>query len=498
MADALIFERSIPGRRAYRLPPCDVAPRPVDALLPQEQLRQQPLGLPEVSELDVVRHFTRLSQLNFSVDTHFYPLGSCTMKYNPKLNERIAAWSKVAQVHPLQPEETVQGLLRLLYELEEALCRITGMVACTLQPAAGAQGELTGLKMIRAFHRAQGRARSTILIPDSAHGTNPASAALSGFRVVELKSGPDGLMDLRELRAKLSDDVAALMLTNPNTLGLFEREIVEIARLCHAQGALVYMDGANMNALLGIVRPGDMGVDLLQLNLHKTFSTPHGGGGPGAGPVGVTQALAEFLPMPRVVKHGEIFAGQHESRQSIGRVHGFYGNVGVLVRAYIYIRTLGKEGLVRTGRTALINANYLKHLLSSVLTVPFGRSCMHECVASLKSVKAHGVTAWDVAKRLLDYGFYAPTVYFPGLVEEAFMIEPTETESKETMEAFAQALIRILEEAASTPERLTHAPQRLCVNRLDEVKAAREPNLRWTPPTSNTSTPSARLTCQAS
>ena len=496
MADALIFERSIPGRRAYRLPPCDVAPRPVDALLPQEQLRQQPLGLPEVSELDVVRHFTRLSQLNFSVDTHFYPLGSCTMKYNPKLNERIAAWSKVAQVHPLQPEETVQGLLRLLYELEEALCRITGMAACTLQPAAGAQGELTGLKIIRAFHRKQGRARETILIPDSAHGTNPASAALSGFRVVELKSGPDGLVDLQELKAKLSDDVAALMLTNPNTLGLFEKEMPAIARLCHAQGALVYMDGANMNALLGIVRPGDMGVDLLQLNLHKTFSTPHGGGGPGAGPVGVTNALEEFLPLPRVRKIDGRFEWQQESASSIGRVHAFYGNVGVLVRAYVYIRTLGRDGLARTSRTALINANYLKHRLSGVLAVPFGRHCLHEFVASLKPLKVYGVTAWDVAKRLLDYGFYAPTVYFPGLVEEAFMIEPTETESKETLETFAEALTRILEEAKSAPEQLTHAPQRLCVSRLDEVKAAREPNLRWTPPTSDHSTPSALLSCQ--
>lgn len=477
----LIFEHSIPGRRAYRLPSSAVPPESLETLIPADQLRTSPPALPEVSELDTVRHFTRLSQQNFSVDTHFYPLGSCTMKYNPKLNERIAAWSKASQLHPLQPASTVQGLLRLLYELEQALCRITGMTAVTLQPSAGAQGELTGLKIIRAYHRRQGHERATILIPDSAHGTNPASAALSGFRVVELKSGPDGLVNLKELQAHLSSDVAALMLTNPNTLGLFEEQILTITQLCHEQGALVYMDGANMNALLGLVRPGQMGVDVLQLNLHKTFSTPHGGGGPGAGPVGVTKALQEFLPLPRVRKVHEAFEWQQESVHSIGRVHGFYGNVGVLVRAFVYITTLGADGLARTGRAALINANYLKHLLVNTVTVPFGRWCMHEFVASLKPLKAHGVTAWDVVKRLLDYGFYAPTVYFPGLVEEALMVEPTETESKETLDAFAQALIRILEEARATPEQLTHAPQRLSVNRVDEVKAAREPNVRWKP-----------------
>ena len=477
--EPLIFERSVPGRRAYRLPSCDVTLEGATRWIPEDQVRREPPPLPEVSELDVVRHFTRLSQLNFSVDTHFYPLGSCTMKYNPKLNDRIASWSRFAFLHPMQPASTAQGLLQVLFELEQLLCGITGMAAFTLQPAAGAQGELTGLKIIRAAHRRKRGSRSTILIPDSAHGTNPASAALSGFKVVELKSNAQGLIDLRELKHHLSDDVAALMLTNPNTLGLFERDIRAITTLCHEHGALVYMDGANMNALLGIVKPADCGVDLLQLNLHKTFSTPHGGGGPGAGPVGVTKELEEFLPVPRVRKTGSRYRWDERGRQSIGRVHGFYGNVGVLVRAYVYIRTLGKEGLERVSRAAIINANYLKSRLSGTFPVPFNRSCMHEFVASLKPLKASGVTAWDAAKRLLDHGFYAPTVYFPLVVEEAFMIEPTETESKETLDAFADALIEIADEARTHPERVTHAPHRMAVNRLDEVKAAREPDLRW-------------------
>ena len=428
-----------------------------------------------------MRHYTRLSQRNFSVDTHFYPLGSCTMKYNPKVNERVAALPGFAWLHPFQPAAQVQGLLELLYELERLLCAITGMAAFTLQPAAGAQGELTGLKIIAAYHRKKRRTRSTILIPDSAHGTNPASAALSGFTVVQLKSGADGLIDLGELKAKLTKDVAALMLTNPNTLGLFERDIKTIAALLHERDALVYMDGANMNALLGIAQPGQMGVDLLQLNLHKTFSTPHGGGGPGAGPVGVTKALEEFLPVPRVRKTGTRFAWDERGRASVGRVHGFYGNVGVLVRAYAYIRSLGREGLQRASEVAIINANYLKAKVQETFPVPFDHRCMHEFVASLKTLKASGVTAMDVAKRLLDYGFYAPTVYFPLIVEEALMIEPTETESKETLDRFAQALASIAQEAKTTPELVRRAPQRMVVDRVDEVKAAREPNLRWLP-----------------
>ncbi len=477
--EPLILERSVPGRRGFWLPPSDVpACAPAD-VLPQEALRINPPPLPEVAEFDVIRHYTRLSQLNFSVDTHCYPLGSCTMKYNPRLNERVAALPGFAWLHPLQPAAQVQGVLALLYELEQLLCAVTGMAAFTLQPAAGAQGELTGLKIIAAYHRRKRRTRSTILIPDSAHGTNPASAALAGFSVAQITSGPDGLIDLNELKRRLSGDVAAIMLTNPNTLGLFERDIQTICAMLHEHDALVYMDGANMNALLGVARPGEMGVDLLQLNLHKTFSTPHGGGGPGAGPVGVTKALEEFLPVPRVRKAGTRYAWQERGRSAIGRVHGFYGNIGVLVRAYTYIRTLGREGLTRAGRTAIINANYLRAKLQDLFPVPFDHYCMHECVASAKLLKAYGVGAGDVAKRLLDYGFYAPTVYFPLIVEEALMIEPTETESKETLDEFIQAMRSIAEEARTNPELVRRAPQRLPVTRLDEVKAAREPNLRW-------------------
>ena len=484
MSGPLIFERSVSGRRGYLLPPSDVPAHPPADVLPEDQLRPAAPALPEVAEFDAVRHYTKLSQLNFSVDTHFYPLGSCTMKYNPKLNERIAALPGFASLHPLQPAAQAQGMLQLLYELERLLCAITGMSAFTLQPAAGAQGELTGLKIIAAYHRRKRRSPKTVLIPDSAHGTNPASAALSGFTVVQLKSGATGRIDLQELRSKLSKDVAALMLTNPNTLGLFERDIRTIAALLHERGALVYMDGANMNALLGISRPGDMGVDILQLNLHKTFSTPHGGGGPGAGPVGVTNALEDFLPVPRVRKTGRRFTWEERSRSTIGRVHGFYGNVGVLVRAYTYIRTLGREGLMRAGETAIINANYLKSKIQETFPVPFDDHCMHEFVVSLKALKAHGVTAMDVAKRLLDYGFYAPTVYFPLIVEEALMIEPTETESKETLDQFAHALLNIAHEAQVNPELVRQAPQRMAVDRVDEVKAAREPNLRWVAPES--------------
>ena len=481
MSGPLIFERSVPGRRGYRLPPSDVPPCDPVVVLSSEHRRTTPPGLPEVAEFDAIRHYTKLSQLNFSVDTHCYPLGSCTMKYNPKLNERVAALPGFALVHPFQPASQVQGLLQLLYELEQLLCAITGMAAFTLQPAAGAQGELTGLKIIAAYHRRTHQGRSQILIPDSAHGTNPASAVLAGFSVVQLKSGPNGLIDLAELKRKLTPTVAALMLTNPNTLGLFEQDIKTITALLHAEDALVYMDGANMNALLGIARPGDMGVDLLQLNLHKTFSTPHGGGGPGAGPVGVTKALEDFLPVPRVRKLGTRFVWSQRSRGSVGRVHGFYGNVGVLVRAYAYIRTLGCEGLRRASETALINANYLKAKLKKTFPVPFDQSCLHEFVISLKALKAQGVSAMDVAKRLLDYGFYAPTVYFPLIVDEALMIEPTETESKETLDQFAHALLSIAQEAQTNPELVRRAPQRMAVDRLDEVRAAREPNLRWIP-----------------
>ena len=480
MPGALVFEKSVPGRRAFRLPAVPVPP--VDsAVALGDQARREPPALPELSEFDVVRHYTKLSQANFSVDTHCYPLGSCTMKYNPKLNEKVAALPGFAWLHPLQPASQTQGLLQLLFELEQLLCGITGMGAFTLQPSAGAQGELTGLKIIAAYHRRKRRTRRTILIPDSAHGTNPASAALSGFQVVQIASGRDGLVDLGELKAKLTNDVAALMLTNPNTLGLFEKDIRAIAALLHERDALVYMDGANMNALLGVARPGDFGVDILQLNLHKTFSTPHGGGGPGAGPVGVVSALSALLPGPRVARKGKGFAWAPGGRGTIGRVHGFAGNVGVLVRAYAYIRTLGHEGLERAGKMAILNANYLRVQLAEDFPAAVATPCLHEFVATAKALKAHGVTAMDVAKRLLDYGFYAPTVYFPLTVEEALMIEPTETESKETLDAFIEAMRAIAGEARRNPELVTRAPQRMPVDRLDEVKAAREPNLRWHP-----------------
>jgi glycine dehydrogenase subunit 2 len=403
------------------------------------------------------------------------------MKYNPKINERVAALPGFAQVHPLQPEKDLQGMLQLLYELEQLLCGITGMQAFTLQPAAGAQGEFTGLKIISAYHRSKGRSRKVILIPDSAHGTNPASAALSHFEVVQIKSGPDGLIDLDDLRAHCTDQVAALMLTNPNTLGLFEKDIEAIAALLHKHDALVYMDGANLNALLGIARPGDMGVDLIQLNLHKTFSTPHGGGGPGAGPVGVCARLEAFLPLPRVQRVKDAYAWQTQGPLSVGRLHGFYGNVGVLVRAYTYIRTLGAEGMARAGRVALINANYVKARVQDLYPVPFGTHCMHEFVATAKLLKAYGVSAGDVVKRLLDYGFYAPTVYFPLIVEEALMVEPTETESQETLDQFIAALRAIAAEAKADAERVKQAPHSLPVARVDEVRAARQPNLRWRP-----------------
>ena len=482
MSETLVFDKSVPGRRGFYLPSSDVSQLQAEDVMPSEQLRQSMPPLPEIAEFDAIRHYTRLSQLNFSVDTHFYPLGSCTMKYNPKLNERVAAMPGFAQLHPLQPESMVQGMLQLIFELEQLLCSITGMPAFTLQPAAGAQGELAGIKIIAAYHRRKRSIRPVILIPDSAHGTNPASAALSGFSVVQLKSAANGRIDLNELKSKLNKDVAAIMLTNPNTLGLFERDIQAISALMHEQDALVYMDGANMNALLGIARPGDMGVDILQLNLHKTFSTPHGGGGPGSGPVGVAKSLEAFLPVPRVKKTPKGFIWDEKaSRFTVGRVHGFYGNVGMLVRAYTYIRTLGREGLERASQTAIINANYMKARLKEVFPVAFNEHCMHEFVATAKQLKQQGVTAMDVAKRLLDYGFYAPTVYFPLIVEEALMIEPTETESKETLDLFVDALLSIAKETKTNAELVRGAPHRMSVSRLDEVKAAREPNLKWSP-----------------
>ena len=481
--EKLIFELSSPGRKGYSLPKLDVPDADIKSLIPHECLRKDGPDLPEVSELDCVRHFTRLSQLNYSIDTNFYPLGSCTMKYNPKINEKIAGLPQFTGLHPYQPETSVQGMLEVLYETEQALCKICGMDAFTLQPAAGAHGELTGMLIVRAYHTSKGGPRKKVIIPDSAHGTNPASAALCGYEVVTVKSDKAGRIDLEALKSVMSEEVAVLMLTNPNTLGLFEKNVKEIADIVHNAGALLYLDGANLNALLGIARPGDMGFDVCHVNLHKTFSTPHGGGGPGSGPVGVKAHLADFLPVPRIKQKRNKLSFDYDVKKSIGRVRAFYGNVGVIIRAYCYMRSLGSDGLKDATFEAVLNANYLKaKLKKDYMLAVDGEPCMHEFVLTGKDKKEFGVKTLDIAKRLLDYGFYAPTVYFPLIVEEAIMIEPTETESKETLDAFAEAMIKIAAEARSNASLLTGAPHITPVRRLDEVLAARELNLRWKKP----------------
>lgn len=477
--EPFIFQISSPGRRCFTLPACDVPEKPVTHLLPQNMLREKEARLPEVSEIDVVRHFTRLSQLNYCVDTNFYPLGSCTMKYNPKVNEDAASLDGFTKVHPYQPDEQCQGILKLLYDLEQMLKDISGMSAFTLQPAAGAHGELTGMLIIRASMDKKGEKRNKIVIPDSAHGTNPASAALCGYVVEPIQSNANGLVDKEKLRTSFTGDTAAIMITNPNTLGLFEKDIIEICKIAHDAGGLVYCDGANMNALLGIARPGDMGVDILHLNLHKTFSTPHGGGGPGAGPIGVTDELKCFLPAPRIeMMRGKYILNYHYP-DSIGRVRAFYGHVGMMIRAYTYLLSLGKEGVQRTGEYAVLNANNLRHKLKGHYDIPYGSTCMHEFVISAKKQKKKGVSALDIAKKLLDYGFHAPTVYFPLIVEEALMIEPTETESRETLDAFAAAMIQIAKDVEQQPESIRNSPKDTPIGRPDEVKAAREPKLKW-------------------
>jgi glycine dehydrogenase subunit 2 len=478
----LIFEMSKSGRKAYSLPHCDVPQLALEEMVPRECLREEDARLPEVSEVDVVRHFTRLSQLNYGVDSGFYPLGSCTMKYNPKVNEEVAALAGFTQVHPLQPAETVQGCLEILYRMDRLLSEITGMDRFSLQPAAGAHGEMTGLMIIKAYHQHRGDIRrNKIIVPDSAHGTNPASAAMVGFDVVEVKSNDRGEVDLEALKAVVDDTTAGLMLTNPNTLGLFEGNILEIANIIHKAGGLLYYDGANMNAILGIARPGDMGFDVVHLNLHKTFSTPHGGGGPGSGPVGVKEELEPFLPVPMVgFKDGRYYL-DYDRPLSIGRVKSFYGNFGVVVKAYAYIMSMGAEGLKKVSESAVLNANYLMERLKEHYLVPYNRRCMHEFVISAQRQKEKGVSALDIAKRLMDFGFHPPTMYFPLIVKEALMIEPTETESKETLDAFADALIEIAREVEEQPEKVKGAPHTTPVRRLDEVRAARNPVLRWKP-----------------
>ena len=479
--DKLIFELSSPGRIGFSLPASDVPERPLGELLPPEQLRATPAELPEVSEFDVVRHYSRLSQMNYGVDTHFYPLGSCTMKYNPKINEDMARVAGFGRLHPLTPEANAQGALQLMFDLAAALAEIAGMDAVSLQPAAGAQGELSGVLMIRAYHRANGDTRTKVLIPDSAHGTNPASTALAGYEVIEVKSDAEGAVDLADLERHLGADVAAFMITVPNTLGNFEPRVVEIAELCHAKGVQVYMDGANLNAILGITRPGDLGFDVCHFNLHKTFTTPHGGGGPGAGPVGVKAHLEPFLPAPVVVRNGDDYALDWKRPKSIGKLQAFWGNFGMHVRAYTYIRTMGADGLRRVSENAVLNANYVMKRLAPHYDLAAPGPCMHECVLSARRQKKLGVTAMDIAKRLLDLGFYAPSTYFPLIVEEALMIEPTETESKETLDAFCDAMIKIARETESDPRGIHEAPVTTPVRRLDQTKAAREPELRWSP-----------------
>ncbi len=474
-----IFELSKAGRRAWSFRTGGFPETDVEDLVPALHRRPDPVDLPEVSERDLVAHVTRLSSRQFSVDLGAYPLGSCTMKYNPKMCDAVAALPGLAGVHPAAPASTVQGWLALLVELEEALCAITGMAGATLQPAAGAAGELTGLLLMRAWHEAQGRPRHTVIIPDSAHGTNPASVTLGGYQVVTVASDERGCVDMAALHRVLDDDVAGIMLTNPNTLGLFEEDIAEIAAAVHGVGGLLYYDGANLNAILGVVRPGDMGFDIVHMNLHKTFATPHGGGGPGAGPVAVAERLLPFLPGPRPVRvaggdgDGLAYDWQVPSR-SIGRVHGWHGNALVLARALAYIRANGADGLRRVAETAVLNANWLRHRLSGVLDVAYDRPCMHEVVFSAQRLRrAYGVKASDVGKRLLEYGFHAPTVAFPLVVDEALMVEPTETESPETLEALAAALEAIVSEAADDASVVTGAPTSTPVGRVDEARAAR-------------------------
>jgi glycine dehydrogenase subunit 2 len=473
----LLFEMSRPGRRCARLPECDVPAAAAKDLLPAAALADAPPPLPEAAEIDVVRHFVNLSTKNMAIDTNFYPLGSCTMKYNPKRHERLAALPGMAELHPLQSDSSCQGMLELLWEMQNFLAEIAGLDGVSLQPAAGAQGELTALLVAAACFRDRGEKRTRVLIPDSAHGTNPASAASAGFNAVTIKSDGRGLVDLADLGAKLDARTAVFMITNPNTLGIFDHQIAEITDLVHRQGALVYLDGANMNAILGVTRPGDFGVDMMHYNVHKTFTGPHGAGGPGAGPIAVREPLIPFLPAPIVVKTADGFRLDYDRPKSIGRVRSFFGNAGILLRGYLYIRTLGPDGLREVSENAVLNANYLLSRLKAVYDVPHGDRCMHEFVASARRLrKERGVSAMDVCKRLLDFGYHAPTVYFPMVVPEALMIEPTETESKETLDAFADAMIRIHGEDAQF---LHQAPHTLGLSRPDEVRAARQPILRW-------------------
>ncbi|MFA5903476.1 MAG: aminomethyl-transferring glycine dehydrogenase subunit GcvPB [Desulfobacula sp.] len=471
--EPMLWEKSRKGRCAMSLPKPDV-----DRINLDKDLIGDAPSLPELSELDVVRHYTRLSQWNFGIDSGMYPLGSCTMKYNPKINEVQAARMGFSGAHPLSGDEFSQGALKLMYNLEQYLAKITGFHAVTVQPAAGAHGEFCGMLMIHAYHAKNGGQRSKIIIPDTAHGTNPASASLCGYQSVNIKSGPNGILEPETVAAVMDEDTAGIMVTNPNTLGLFEANIKEIAEIVHSKGGLVYGDGANMNAIMGIVKPGEIGIDVLHLNLHKTFSTPHGGGGPGSGPVAVGKVLEPFLPVPRVIKELDTYKFITDRPDTIGRIHTFYGHFGIMVRAYAYILSMGAKGLADASKFAVLNANYIKESLRGTLNLPYDKPCMHECVFNDQFQKEYHITTMDMAKRLLDYGFHPPTVYFPLVVDGAFMVEPTETESKEDIDQFIHAVKSIAQEAKENPELLKKAPRLTKVTRLDEVLAARKPCLR--------------------
>lgn len=476
----LIFERSKEGRVSYSLPELDVPEVDLAAELTDAYVRQEAPELPEVSELDIIRHYTGLSNRNYGVDSGFYPLGSCTMKYNPKINEDVARLDGFTHIHPYQDPKTVQGALEMMFDLQQALKEITGMASVSLQSAAGAHGEWTGLMMIRAFHESNGDFhRTKVIVPDSAHGTNPASATVAGFEAVTVKSNENGLVDLADLKRVVGQDTAALMLTNPNTLGLFETEILEMAEIVHDAGGKLYYDGANLNAIMGYARPGDMGFDVVHLNLHKTFTGPHGGGGPGSGPVGVSQELEPFLPKPLIVKQDTSYTFDYDRPQSIGRVKPYYGNFGINLRAYTYIRTMGAEGLKKVSEYAVLNANYMMRKLEKVYDLPYQQHCKHEFVLSGRKQKKLGVRTLDIAKRLLDFGYHPPTIYFPLNVEEALMVEPTETESKETLDGFIETMLTIAEEAENNPEIVQEAPHHTIVKRMDETTAARNPILRY-------------------
>jgi len=475
----IIFTQSKKNVSGFQLPSTCIPELNPESIIDQSMLRNKPARLPEISEPEVVRHFTNLSVKNHHVDKDFYPLGSCTMKYNPKINDKLASHSKIISLHPDEKDSNIQGALKIMYELEIFLSKMTGMNRFTLQPTAGSQGEFVGLLMMQKYHRKKGNNKKYIIIPETAHGTNPASVVLGGYKTLQVQSNDNGRVDIEHLKSLMSDQIAGMMLTQPNTLGLFEDEIEEITKIIHQYDGLMYMDGANLNALIGLVKPEKMGFDILHINLHKTFSTPHGGGGPGAGPIGVVENLVEFLPIPMIKKVDDRYSWDFDYPNSIGQIHTFYGNYGILVRAWAYIRTLGEEGVKQMTRQAIINANYLKKKIEDVYEVPFSEGTLHEFVASGKAQKKRGIKVLDIAKSLLDYGYHAPTIYFPINIPEAMMMEPTESETKETLDAFAQALIEIDKKITENPQELLDAPITTPVKRLNETKANRELNLKF-------------------